>query len=303
MPQAEAIDFDQAASPVVGTVPLFANHSADVASDAAPHEAPATAPSEELDALDLVGLTERFAQSLKQRRAKAVAAPLAQPEAVEADAAPLALPTFSPAEPLPVQAPVQAPDSPLPTVAVQAETHAETLPPLVLPSALRPINLDHVDDDDGEDHSNLLPLRRIAMPAPVAAAPEPAPVPVAFDPAPTPVEAPSVADLTATESDEDTEDDSEGAYSSLLDLNRDPAPRQQFVRIDEPAAQSDAVEPVVIFPGQAAPEGLRQFDAPAAAQFGQPITSQADVTNHDPEETERALRAALASLQRMSGAA
>jgi hypothetical protein len=98
---------------------------------------------------------------------------------------------------------------------------------------------------------------------------------------------------------------------------------------DQPAeaenAQSDAefnIEPVVIFPGQAqysAPaavpsadepqlsaSGVRRFDAPskqptplrapiaAVPSSGQPV---------DPLETERALKAALATLQRMSGAA
>ena len=81
------------------------------------------------------------------------------------------------------------------------------------------------------------------------------------------------------------------------------------------------VEPVVIFPGQAqfatptplplvadiasapvlAPSGLRRFDAPSSepTQLRAPIAA----AKVDPEETERALKAALATLQRMSGAA
>jgi hypothetical protein len=268
-----------------------------------------------LDALDLVGLTQRFAESLKRRREQAaISQALAVLPEID-EAAPLTLPSFAAAEP--VQSDLTDDTG---------EALASTLPLLVLPAALQPLNLDQFDDDD-EDYSNLLPLRRIAMP------PQPAtPVPVAFEPEQTRPEPAlqEVAASTADESLEADENESEGEseYCSLLDLNRDPAPRQQFVRIEAPVADSAVIEPVVIFPGQAlgqfpapadrpaegaqlpfavqavaASEPLRKFDAPGSAVTGQAVTGQMPHTDHDPEETERALRAALASLQRMSGAA
>jgi len=115
--------------------------------------------------------------------------------------------------------------------------------------------------------------------------------------------------------------------------------RHGFVRIDGPEAENAAIEPVVIFPGQAARQGLgqaapfaqpapfaapapvaaeapaasapfaaelaslRRFDDPANAAAGQPVAAPAAAQMQDPAETERALRAALATLQRMSGAA
>jgi hypothetical protein len=45
---------------------------------------------------------------------------------------------------------------------------------------------------------------------------------------------------------------------------------------------------------------LRRFDAPTAAA---PATAAGTNAVQDPAETERALRSALATLQRMSGAA
>ncbi|MDF8333136.1 hypothetical protein [Novosphingobium cyanobacteriorum] len=101
----------------------------------------------------------------------------------------------------------------------------------------------------------------------------------------------------------------EERYPSLVDMPA-PLPRQEFVRVDLPldALAADApetdgvaeddmteVEPVVVFPGQgpfarpqATGEAPRQiFTPPAAPQV-------------DPEEADRALRAALATLQRMT---
>lgn len=128
-------------------------------------------------------------------------------------------------------------------------------------------------------------------------------------------------------------DVNEEGYSSLLALTKTAPLRQTFVRIEEPASELSQVEPVVIFPGQAtrpgtrfsrpsenaapaepqaeAPQfpaelpqasapGLRRFDAPTAAA---PSATPAANAVQDPAETERALRSALATLQRMSGAA
>jgi hypothetical protein len=48
---------------------------------------------------------------------------------------------------------------------------------------------------------------------------------------------------------------------------------------------------------------FRRFDSPSSAGQGQPSAANEAASALPPEETERALRSALASLQRMSGAA
>ena len=117
--------------------------------------------------------------------------------------------------------------------------------------------------------------------------------------------------------DEETIDetiDEDIGYSSLLDLSRAPERRQTFVRLqDEPAAAVFSEEPVVIFPGQAAraaaaapapaPVGIRRFGSLTSPAQEQPSTEVNDKAALDPAETERALREALTSLQRMTGTA
>ena len=80
---------------------------------------------------------------------------------------------------------------------------------------------------------------------------------------------------------ESTEAAIENSYGSLLGLS---PPFAGFVGVTHPAGELVATEPVVIFPGQA-----------------QPSTNALPPV--DPAEAERALRAALSNLQRMSGAA
>ena len=69
----------------------------------------------------------------------------------------------------------------------------------------------------------------------------------------------------------------------------------------------------MIFPGQSVP-GLaaapvaetvpfRRFDSPASAGHSQPVATTPGDSLIDPAEAERSLRAALANLQRISGAA
>lgn len=111
-------------------------------------------------------------------------------------------------------------------------------------------------------------------------------------------------DAADTEAEYEDVDDEDDRYPSLLGMSRQSG-RSEFVRIEEPEAADDGeVEPVVVFPGQgargAAPfapppspplVGAKGFDAPPAAR-------PAPAAN--PEETDRALRAALATLQRMT---
>ncbi|WP_068078488.1 hypothetical protein [Novosphingobium lentum] len=107
------------------------------------------------------------------------------------------------------------------------------------------------------------------------------------------------------------EDVAEQRYSSLLDMSPVPL-RQPVLHIEEPDAAT-AIEPVVIFPGQA-PRIAAPFDRPSGlaavadddresvgpdAADGPHV--QPNAPPADPAETDRALRAALATLQRMTG--
>lgn len=162
---------------------------------------------------------------------------------------------------------------------------------------------------------------RLAAAAAASAFPPPAFEPAAFGPvgtashepapavqvplprlgqAPAP-EAPVAVQVAREVGDESAEDGFEaatdealdGGYSSLLDLSRPAQPRQSFIPIE--GAETDTAasepEPVAILPGQAP----RPFDAPAPASIPAALA--------DREETARALRTALATLQRISGAA
>ena len=186
-------------------------------------------------------------------------------------------------------------------------------PQLELPAALRPIDFDDYADHDYSDDL-ALPPRSFA--APKFSGPE------------------AVLDLAAPLPEESESDVPEDSYSSLLELGRVASTRQDFVRIEEPEADDAEIEPVVIFPGHGARPGLRfaapdpaapapsafdrpaqpaaasetgapqlrRFDAPAAV--ASPTTSAyAGGIRQDPDEAQRALRSALATLQRMSGAA
>ena len=193
-------------------------------------------------------------------------------------------------------------DIPAPPVPSTFESaSAVTTPFAAMPAALRPVGYGDDGLDEDEALASLLPLRQIAMPSAPSFA------------APTPVTAPE----PANEPDPSEEAVPEESFSSLLDLNQ-PAPvRQTFIRIEESEPVSVAIEPVVIFPGQAArpfavePAGVdvsddantfRRFDAPASAEAGQQVAASV-APAHDAAEAERALRAALANLQQMSGAA
>ncbi|MAC59318.1 MAG: hypothetical protein CMH85_13795, partial [Novosphingobium sp.] len=139
--------------------------------------------------------------------------------------------------------------------------------------------------------------------------------------APTPSAAPFAQPTRAeAEMDEDDETDEEESvleqgYSSLLNLSRPieggEKPKQEFVRIDEPEDEGD-IQPVVIFPGDEARDA-GPFSSPTAASATKPKPAPEPESagerifdapgKADPEETEKALRTALATLQRMSGAA
>ena len=223
-----------------------------------------------------------------------------------APAAPVAMPRFTVSEPAPQL--VDVPPA-----------------PLAMPAALRPLTLDEpLAEDEDDVLASLLPPRHLSMPAPEPEVAEVTPTAETVDP-----------EVVA----EDEALGAEDKCGSLLDLGLSALARPQFVRIEEPEADAAAFEPVVIFPGQA-PLGVaaaapfagaaagsyapaapafspspapfaapadsapfRQFDAPSSLGAGQPVVNPGAAAALDPAETERALRAALSNLQRMSGAA
>ncbi len=282
----------------------------------------AIAPQSQPIAADL-GMTDlagRLAESMARRRAArnsaaqaVVPAPVVEEQTVNeaatvptiASPMPQAYETPMVAAPLPpvleappFAAPVPQTYEPAPIEAARSvEPEIEPVPASPpIPQAMRPLDLDGFEEDDDHLYS-LLPPRHIPMPVPAE--------PVAFEPAPP---------LTAVSDEPETAETevAEANYASLLEIA--PAvttPAPSFVRIDEPDVEAAAVEPVVIFPGQmirqtevdADSSGFRRFDAPATAGQGGPIAANQSAPEVDREESERALRMALANLQRMSGAA
>lgn len=269
--------------------------------------------------------------------APAPVAAVALPEPVTAPApssvfeTPTAVPLFAPraaeAPPVPaVQREPIAPDLPLPELAQRlaeamrrrraASAPAEVAAPaaLPMPTAMRPRSAEAVD---GElVLPSLLPPRLDPLAPPVPSAPLAMPAamraatpealaaigaddePLASLLPPRQLYVPPVAPAPTNADDYDDSDDETVAddtrFTSLLAI----APRTDFVRIEQPAVTDGDFQPVVIFPGHGLQQPVRPFDAPialAAAPFGA-VTS-------DPTETERALKSALANLQRMSGTA
>ncbi|MFN3516095.1 MAG: hypothetical protein ACK4YM_02925 [Novosphingobium sp.] len=272
--------------------------------------APSATPPEPLPSpagLGMTDLASRLAESMARRRAARAAAA----GGVTAQVAAAPAPAPEPA-PVPSAAPIlpKAP-SPAPFAAASASEPAQPVPaapaPAAIPAAMRPLDLDGFEEE-GEPLSSLLPPRHIAMPAAApAAAPEQPPfaMPQAITPGPDPQPEAESAEETAEE-----EPVAEDRFGSLLGVPIQPSgPRAGLVRIAEPEADSTEIEPVVIFPGQmASPQAeetapFRPFDAPAHAEPGQPIAAGNAAPSVNREEAERALRMALANLQRMSGAA
>ncbi|PKB14901.1 hypothetical protein B0I00_2503 [Novosphingobium kunmingense] len=165
-----------------------------------------------------------------------------------------------------------------------------------LPSMLREINRDDHDADNDERSVVLgtLPHRPVLVPA--------------IEPV-SPFVPPSNDAVEAAQDEEDEASAITGqGYASLLEVGSVPT-RPTFARAEEAAAEDVPVEPVIIFPGQAARPG---FGAPRlkAASAVDTVTPPAQSPNShgarpstlDAEETDRSLRAALANLQRIGGA-
>ena len=221
--------------------------------------------------------------------------------------------------------------------AVTAELVPVAEPPRVpsIPAALRPIDLE--DESDTDSLPDFVPPRHISMTESGSEPPKEAP-PAWSESAEPSGDAEDVQEFHAEADADKTAPDHEGSlsgdeqeleegYSSLLSLSR--PGHQQFVRIEEPEADDAEIKPFVVFPNDgggasgpfskpkedAAPQVAdpksddltpaptsdseeRRFDQPQEARSGDRPDPQLDA-----EETERSLRAALATLQRMSGAA
>ncbi len=281
-----------------------------------------------VDTLGPVELVERLALSLQRKRELAAAASalalqaaqaLAEAEASAPAEAETGLSTIVPsaltkprAAPIRFGAPFVADDA-----AVQVAMPADEPPALPqsmpLPAALRPIAL---DEDFGDELPDFLPPRTIR--------PHAAPDGEVLELDGFAEDGPDLHDDSAqqlalampADEPEDALDENqlEDGYSSLLGISRPAPTRQPFLRIEEPVCEDQAAEPVVIFPGQAArrlaledfaqsPASPRRFDAPESAGDAPRPHALSASLNQDPTESERALRAALATLQRMSGAA
>lgn len=284
--------------------PLFAARDAAPA-DLAPLAEPAPLAAEPLPApepqpapadLGMTDLARRLQESMARRRAaRGEQAEAPQVEAPQAEA-PQAAPVVPEAAPTAAE-PAFVPPPPIFTVAPLEPVLAPEIPPapIPMPAALRPVSFDLHDDDDHADLSALMP-RHLAMPAPT-------PVEEAVVEE-IPAEANTVAEAALElEVEADADAVADDAFASLLSIEM---PRQEFVRVEEPEDPATAIEPVVIFPGQMASANiapLRPFDAPTAAMPGAPVAQASAAPAVDPAEAERALRLALANLQRISGAA
>lgn len=241
--------------------------------------------------LGLVQLAARLGASLKKRKAliaanprqaePAAVAPLATAvdfEAAEPDEAARAIADFFGAVPTPEPGPK----------AIEPEVSPAA--PFA-PAMLNPLAFD--GDDEAEDDA-----LAASFSLPINAA------------------APQMDPVDEDESAELEDDDAgEADYSSLLEMNNPFVRQPEFVRVEEPLADDDAVEPTVAFPSSAPaqPAEFAQEDEPAGrpARLFDPPKNQAraapqtaaDTGPRDPGDAERNLRAALATLQRMSGAA
>jgi hypothetical protein len=237
--------------------------------------------------LGLVQLAARLGASLAKRRERQVLPAMAQApasplvgtedfEAVEADEAARAIADFF--GPNPIAEPSAGPFG--------AEPEAAQI---AIPAPLRAWSLDSDDDadDDGMVASFSLPLTKASV-------------------------APAMVDEDdPTELEEPAED---GDYSSLLAMKNPFARQQEFVRVEEPEDRGDTVEPTVTFPSLTPapplPAGSEQRAAATSRPFDPPknpaktvVPAPAPLPSRDPGDAERNLRAALATLQRMSGAA
>jgi hypothetical protein len=236
-----------------------------------------------LEDLGLVQLAARLGASIQKRRERLAAPQPAWPvsalppvaggeefEVAEADDAARAIADFfCPA----------TDEQPVAEGALSDEALVPTAP--AVPASLRALSIDNEDDleDEALAASFSLPLGRTIT---------------------------TVEPVDATEEADDE-------YGSLLGMKNPFARPQEFVRIEEPEDTDQLVEPAVTFPPAraATPPDVWSGPAEAPARPFDPPTNLADsairttasAARRDPADAERSLRDALATLQRMSGAA
>jgi hypothetical protein len=245
-----------------------------------------------VDELGLVQLVQRLGASLERRRewlATVATAPAPAP----------ALASTAGLDPAPAEEAVEAMAAyfgkPAADASVLVEPEGAVAEPQPAPLELRAKLLGGwptADDDDDDDADAMpsftLPLRKAVAPT------------IAFD-EPDEPENDDERDGAAAEVPDDS-------YSSLLAM-RNPFTVKDtgFVRVDEPDAEDEEIQPTVVFPGAGetasavpavTPSAPRAFDPPGGFDAASAPRSHAA-----PAGTDAALRSALATLQRMSGTA
>lgn len=261
--------------------------------------------SSKLDELSPVELLERLAMSMARRRLRGETAPaaeLAAELAAEPDSSenvPLA-PIPNPwSDILPASADatddVEADEVEFEAEYAEAEEFLSDAPEPELPAAVRPVPaalrpVSFEPEGDADELPGYVPPRSIGI----------------GNTSPT-VQAPALSGNDEVDDEDDDDDALEEGYSSLLNLSR-PFERSEFVRIDEPEVTRE-IQSFVMFPGEESRDRLDQHEngAPAhdvAATDDRPFDPPPVVDPRaEAEESERKLRAALANLQRISGAA
>jgi hypothetical protein len=313
LPAQPAQDFAEE-SPLAFCAPSQAKAQTEVAQDPPPAPQPAepeiALASEPLDQLSMVDLAERLASSLGQHGGHLRPPPAGLVAALGAQIGIGPAPTGEAFEG--AEAP-QAFDQPM----------GRNVPrPPVIPEALRPIPLELEEFGEDEDDFDL----NLSFVQHTRANPAPTPGVQLFISDPLD-EAGEVEDEYGDEEDEQAAEDA--AYSSLLAMRSPFRGSVEYVRVETPEAEDSGAEPAVVFPGQTAavqsveeptasvstapanghmtggeaqadPQA-RRFDAPGSvAALEAPAANRPRV---DRDEAERSLRSALATLQRMSGAA
>jgi hypothetical protein len=242
-----------------------------------------------LDGLGLVQLVQRLGSTIERRRemqalatpaasevTASLAAPTADLEPAPAEEAVLAMAAFFSPDPEPDA------DQPRAEAAEDASREDGAEPAeLPRPGFLRQFDAEFDEDDDGVPDFSL-PLRSKGAKLPPLAAVE-------------------------QDEQEDADGADEGGYSSLLGMsNPFAAPKGEFVRIEEPEPDEEAFEPAVVFPGREEASGRPQPQPVMASRLFDPPGNSGDAAagpTRAPADADAALRSALATLQRMSGAA
>ncbi len=198
--------------------------------------------------------------------------------------------------------------------------------PPSIPRALQPVELAEIDDTDG---SPLLRDLGNSKKGSGTQARQMFGAPMGFAAPEDAVNNEVASEDACEDGDENWETSAEENFGSLSDMANPFRAPAEYVRIEEPEEDDDSIEPAVIFPAHAARRsashteaqadtpsasdgqtGFKRKSGPApAASEATPLSEmpaapfQTPPASADPAETERALRMALATLQKMSGAA